>query len=216
MIQNKNIFADLEKGIGFTRHEIQVQDDKNSFFKKEDGDLTKITNKQMLSEVSDVLTLIHDIQEILNTFFKDYKNTSEEKGVKKDEIIKSMKELTRAMDSHIESTLLEMYSKSIGHFNDLIMYLTLGLTIHEENLQSEFQTVETCSIFDYYLSKNIYILRHKAMEKYRKIPVTMKGSLHPKLLACMKTPNLWRRASYISHVVINISKLASKGNFQSL
>ena len=165
----------------------------------------------MNNEVIDVLTLIEDIQEHLNFFLKEFKQYSYERGVKKDQIIKCMKELCRSMDSHIESSLLEMYQRSVRKFKDLIMYLTLGIYFHEGNVSGLSQTNKNCSIFDYYLSKNIYIMKHQAMEKYRMVPASMKACMHPKLLACQKMPDLWRRASYISHVVIHVSNLVKKG-----
>lgn len=210
VIDKKNIYSDLEQNLGFTRLEIQVHDERASYFKKQDGDLGKVTDKLMNSEISDVLTLIHDIQEHLNTFFREFKQFSFERGVTKEEIVKSMKELTRSMDSHIENSLLNMYHKSIKYFQELILYLSLGMSFHEENLQN-LGNNQSCSVFDYYTSKNVYLMRHKAMEKYRRVPLNMKACLHPRLLACAKTPDLWRRASYISQVVIHISTLASKG-----
>lgn len=205
---------DLELNLGYSRFEVQVQDEKASYFKKQDGDLAKLTDKQMNSEVSDVLTLIHDIQEHLNTFFKEFKQVSYERGVAKEEIIRSMKELTRAIDSHIENSLLGMYKKSIKNFLGIIKYLSLGMTFHEENVRTT-ESSQTCSVFDYYTSKNIYIMRHQAMEKYHAVPVQMQACLHPKLLACKKSPAIWRRANYISQVVIYLSKLAKNGKTQS-
>ena len=192
-----------------------MQEEKFIYMKKQDGDLMKVTEKKMDIEVADIITLIQDIQEHLNAFFKECKQVGSERGIPKEELIKSMKELTRAMDSHIESSLITMYQKSLASFRDLILYMGLGITFHEENLYLSTGN-QSCSIFDYYLSNNMYLLRHKAFEKFRMAPSSMESCLHPRLLACHRTPALWRRANYISHVVMYISKMAKNGRLQSI
>lgn len=201
--------------MGPYRLDIQATAEKFENIKRQDGNLFKVSDNLMQRATGDVISLVRDIQEHLNLLVKEFKESSSDKSVKKEEVFRRMKELTRAVDSQIENSIIEMYLKSIASFRDLILFLTLGLSLHQENLGGTTDSPENCSIFDYYLSKNMYIMKHRAIEKFGVQPLSMRACLHPKLLACQRMPDLRRRANYISHVVTHITRLAQKGKLSS-
>lgn len=182
--------------------------------KRQDGDLMRVGNIRMKDTISIMMTQIIDIHSHLNTFFNEYKAACIESDVPRDERIKGMYQLTRAIESQLEDALTKMYNRSIQSFDELIKYMTLGMGFERtfsEKLQPPY---DICDVFDLYLSHNMFVLRHKAMDEYGKVPDGQEVVIHPNLLPCKRTSDLMRRASYVSHAVIHISRLIKNGRIK--
>lgn len=183
----------------------------SDFVKLKDGNLSAVENDHLKATNSNISSWLQDIASELNSLFREYKGFCVETDVPKEERVKKMVELTRAIDSQIEDSLTKMFRSSLQSFKVLIKYLTLGLGYYEGFERKLPEPYDVCSVYDLYLSNNIFFLRYKAMDEFGMVPVSMKACIHPNILPCKSMSNLMRRASYISQSVLHISRMINSG-----
>lgn len=188
--------------------------DGEVIIKRQDGNLMNVGNLKMKDAVSIVFAQLQDIHSHLSAFFSEYKAACVDRDVPRDDRVKRIYQLTRAVESQIEEALIKMYERSLSSFSELIKYLTLGMGFERSFSQKLQPPFDTCDIFDLYLSYSMFILRHKAMDEYGRVPDGQREVIHPNLLPCKRSSDLMRRASYVSHSVIHLSRLVKNSRLE--
>lgn len=202
-ILEENLYLDLARELGPYRIQVVLKSNP-SLLKRKDGALNNISDELMISATHSIINKLNTIKTLVEEFFKDF-------SLKRNAECKvKIHELTVALETKIEDTLIQMFKASINSFKDIIKYLTLGLNFYEDSAnRSNSNPTEQ---LDLYLSKSMYVLRRRAMKDFNHIPANLESSILPGKLPSARLPNFRRRVAYIRYLVYFLSRKACHGN----
>jgi hypothetical protein len=170
---------------------------KKALQEKDLWDVSMNILEEMMPRINDNITEIeNEVQGIID----DYITYSLEQVIPKEVYQQKCIQLTRMIASQLYASLQTMYERSIAHFDQLIQFLTLGLTI---------PNMETKELEHLY-SRSIYVDRYKAMLAHNLVPNGLTACLHPAHLRTQA--RLTRSLEKVRLMVTHLSKQAHGSN----
>ena len=192
-IQALPLYADVADQIGPKRlaSPPRTADASRARQRPIDGNLFDVSRAQLDSSIKMLSLHVGEVQETLDNLHREYRLCCVRKDVPVEHSNRRMALLVKSLDHELERSLIEMYASSLGAFDELLMYVTLGLALDRRDN----------SAFDFLLCRETFLLRHKAMVRFLQQPPEMKTCIHPRLLFRAPPPDLRRRLSFLKLAV---------------